>query len=310
MPGLADFTSRVRRKTADGRPNFVPPYRAISSGFARFAGDVVAAVFAETLGQAQDAAEALEIEFEPLPAVTRTALATAPGAPTVWPEVPGNVCFVHEVGDRDAVDAAIAAAAHVVSLHYPINRVIAAPMEPRGAFALHDPAEDRFTLYAGLQNPHYIREELAERVLHIPGNRLRVVSPDMGGAFGLKELPFPEYALALIGARRVGRPVLWMAERAESFLGDHHARDNDTTATLALDAGGIFTALRVETVANIGAYISFHGLHTPVNNLGGLSGVYRTPDIHAGWSACSATRRRHRPIAARGGRRRSMRWSG
>ena len=281
ISALGCFTSRVTRRTADGRANFVPPYRVISTDRAQFAGDVVAAVFADTIEQAKDAAEALHIAWEPLPAVTQARLAILPEAPNVWPQAPDNICFVHEVGDRAAVDAAIVAAAHSVTLHYPINRVIAAPMEPRGALALHDPAEDRFTLYAGVQNPHYIREELAGRILHIPGNRLRVVSPDTGGAFGLKESPFPEYALALIGARRIGRPVLWICERSESFLADHHGRDNDTNVTLAIDSGGIFTALRVETVANIGAYISFNGLHTPVNNLGGLSGVYRTPHIHA-----------------------------
>ena len=278
---LGTFTSRVKRKTAGGAANFEPPYRVLSRDRALFVGDPVAAVFADTLHQARDAAEAIVVDWEPLAAVTDTRVATASDAPVVWDAAPRNVCFVHEVGNAVAVDAAIAAAAHCVSLHYPISRILAAPMETRGALASYDPADEHYTLYTGAQNPHYLREELAERVLRIGGNRLRVVSPDVGGAFGLKEAPFPEHVLALVGARRTGRAVLWLCDRSESFMADHHARDNDTTVTLALDAAGRFTALKVETVANIGAYISFNGLHTPVNNLGGLSGVYRTPLIHA-----------------------------
>ena len=278
---LGTFTSRVRRKTANGAVNFEPPYRVLTRDRAQFVGDPVAAVFADTLHQAKDAAEAIVIDWEPLPAVTETRIATAPDAPVLWDAAPRNVCFVHEAGDRAAVDAAIARAAYRVTLEYPISRVIAAPMETRGAMASYDPVDEHYTLYTGAQNPHYLREELAERVLRIGGNRLRVVSPDVGGAFGLKEAPFPEHALALIGARQTGRPVLWLCDRSESFLADHHARNNDTKVTLALDAEGLFTALKVETVANIGAYISFNGLHTPANNLGGLSGVYRTPLIHA-----------------------------
>jgi carbon-monoxide dehydrogenase large subunit len=278
---LGTFTSRVKRKTPDGKPNFEPPYRVISRNQAKFAGDVVAAVFADTLVQAEDAAEAIEIEWDPLPAVTETRVAIDPGSPVVWDEAPNNICFLHGAGDADAVDRAINASAHTITLSYPINRIVAAPIEARGALASYDQGDERFTLHCGVQNPHYIREELAERILGISGNRLRVVSPDTGGAFGLKEAPFPEYALALVGARIIGQPVLWLCTRSESFLADHHARDNYTTATLALDAEGNFTALRVDTVANIGAYISFNGLHSPANNLGGLSGVYRTPHIHA-----------------------------
>lgn len=278
---LGTFTSRVRRKTPDGRPNYEPPYRVLTRDRAQFVGDPIAAVFADTVHHAKDAAEAIVVDWQPLPAVTRTDVATSADAPLVWDAAPRNICFVHEAGDGAAVDAAIARAAHRVTLSYPISRVIAAPMETRGALASYDLAEERYTLVTGAQNPHYLREELAERVLRIGGNRLRVISPDVGGAFGLKEAPFPEHALALIGARRTGRPVLWVCERSESFIADHHARDNATTVTLALDAAGLFTALKVETVANIGAYISFNGLHTPANNLGGLSGVYRTPLIHA-----------------------------
>ena len=275
------FSSRVKRQTPGGHPNFEPPYRALSQGAARFVGDAVAAVFAETLEQAKDAGEALAITWDPGPSVTAPDEAARDGAPVVWAEAPGNTCFLYETGNREGVDAAITSAAHVVSVRYPITRVHAAPMETRNALGSYDTMDERFTLYAGLQNPHYIREELAERVFRIRGNQLRVVSPDLGGAFGLKETPYPEHVLVLVGARRLGRTVLWTCDRSESFIADHHARDTVEEATLALDAEGRFLALRLESVANIGAYISYNGLHSSTNNLGGLSGVYTTPAIHA-----------------------------
>jgi carbon-monoxide dehydrogenase large subunit len=281
LQSLGGFTSRVRRETPDGQSNFEPPYRALSSGRAQFAGDAVAAIFAETLDQAKDAAEALRVDWQVLPAVTQTRIAADVGAPQVWEEVPRNICFVQDVGDAAAVDAALTAAPHTVTFSYPVSRVIAAPMEPRAALATYSATEDLLTLYATLQNPHYIREEIADRILRIGGNRLRVVAPDVGGAFGMKESPFPEYVLALIGARRLKRPVQWVCDRSESFLADHHARDHYSTVTLGLDRDGTFLGLRIETTSNIGAYIAFNGLHTPVNNLGGLAGVYRRQPIHA-----------------------------
>jgi carbon-monoxide dehydrogenase large subunit len=281
IAGFGSFTSRVRRTAPDGRPNFVPDYRALSVGRARFVGDVVAAIFADTMDQAKDAADALQIEWTPLPAITETRLAADPGMPRVWDEVPNNVSFLYDAGKPAEVEAALAAAPHVVTFSYPVNRVLAAPMETRTALATYDPAAESYTLWAGLQNPHFIREELAGKVLGIDGNRLRVVAPDTGGAFGLKESPFPEHVLALVGARRIGRPVLWVCERTESFIADHHARDHYSTVTLGLDHDGNFLALRIESLSNLGAYLSFNGVHTATNNLGGLSGLYRTPLIHA-----------------------------
>lgn len=278
---LGTFTSKIRRTAPDGTPNFVPPYRSLSAGRAQFVGDAVAAVVADTLAQAKDAAEAIGIEWEVLPAVTDLRDAVRPEAPTVWAEAPGNICFAQDVGDRAAVLAALDASAHRVTLAYPISRVTAAPMETRAALARWDAAEESWTLVAPLQNPHYIREEYADRVMGIPGHRLRVISPDVGGAFGLKESPFPEFGLALVAAQRIGREVLWVADRSEAFLGDHHARDMQATVTLGLDADGIIQALLYECDANLGAYLSWNGTHVPVNNLGGLSGVYRNTRIHA-----------------------------
>jgi carbon-monoxide dehydrogenase large subunit len=281
VASLGTIQSRVKRKTVDGAPNFEPPYRALARERVLFVGDPVAAVFADTLDRAKDAAERIVVDYEPLPAVTATAEAAQAGRPRLWPQSPDNVCFVFDAGDRNATEAALAKAAHSVSVTYDINRITAVTMEARAALAVYDPAEESYTLHCGLQNPHAVREQLAGDIFRIPGNRLRVVAPDVGGGFGLKEAPFPEYVLALLGARLAGEPVLWMGERGESFLSDFHARDNHATATLGLDEKGRFLALKVETTANIGAYISPMGLHVSTNNLGGLAGVYRTPHIHS-----------------------------
>ena len=280
MVALGTMQSKVKRKAPDGSPNFEPPYRTLARERALFVGDAVAAVFAETLDQAKDAAEQIVIDWEPLDAVTDTRTAADPDAAQVWPQSPNNTCFVFDAGDRKAVDEALARAKHVVSVDYVINRVTAVTMETRVALASYDVAGETYTLHCGLQNPHGVRDQLANEIFNIPGHRVRVVAPDVGGGFGLKEAAFPEYVMAMVGARLTGRPVLWMGERGESFLSDFHARDNHSVATLGLDEEGNFLALKVDTTANIGAYISPMGLHVSTNNLGGLAGVYRTPHIH------------------------------
>jgi aerobic carbon-monoxide dehydrogenase large subunit len=280
--GLGLLRTSVERKRRDGRPMARPPYRLLALDEVHFAGDAVAVVIAETRAAAMDAADLVAVDYEDKPSVTEAADAVAPGAPAVWPdEVPDNVCFLFEQGDRTAVDAAFARAPHVTTLDFRITRVSANPIEPRNAAGWYDPFEDRYTLYAGTQGPHKLRSELAETVLNIPAHKIRVVSPDVGGAFGMKNSPFPEYGLLLWASRRIGRPVRWTATRAESFLSDYHARDNHSTVELALDQNGIFLALRVRTLANLGAYLGFNTPHPSTNNLGGLAGTYRTPHIHA-----------------------------
>ena len=281
MAALGSIQSKVKRNAPDGAPNFVPPYRILARERALFVGEAVAAVFAETIEQAKDAAEAIAIDWEPLPAITETRIAADAGAAQLWPQSPWNTCFVFDAGNRDAVEQALAGAKHRVSVTYPINRITAVTMEPRTALGHYDPAADSYTLHCGLQNPHAVREQLANDIFRMPGNRVRVVSPDVGGGFGLKEAPFPEYVLTMVGAKLTGRQVLWIGERGESFLADFHARDNYVTTTLGLDEKGNFLALKVETTANVGAYISPMGLHVSTNNLGGLAGVYRTPHIHS-----------------------------
>jgi len=277
---LGTLRGRITRKRADGSPNFQPPYRILALDRVHHVGDPVAAIVAETLAQAKDAAELIDINYDIRPAVTDTAATLAPDAPRVWDEVPDNVCFVEHVGNEGKVKEAFARASHVVRQRFVISRVTASPMEGRAALGFYDTREERYTLYAGLQAPHLMRNELADHIFNLPANRFRLISPDVGGGFGMKGSAFPEYALVLWAAKKVGRPVKWFAERSESFVGDHHARDNVSEVALALDANGKFLALDVETVANIGAYIASNGLHVPVGNLGGLAGPYTTPAIH------------------------------
>lgn len=278
--GIGTLPSRARRKRPDGKPNFEPPHRALALDRVHHVGDPVVAVIAETLAAAKEAAEQVEIDYEVLPSVTDTAAATEPGAPAVWDEEPGNVCFYQEVGNKSAVDAAIASAKHVVSERFRISRVAVASMEARNALGNYDEREGRFTLYSGLQAPHNVRNELAEFIFRMPATQFRVISPDVGGAFGLKGSLYPELVLVLWASRKIGRPVKWTSERGESFLSDFHARDNVSECRLALDENGRFLALSVRTSANLGAYLSANGTLVPLNNIGGLAGTYTTPAIH------------------------------
>jgi len=277
---LGTFASRVQRRRPDGSANFVPPYRVLAFDRVHHVGEPVVAIIAESIAAAKDAAELVEIDWEILASVTDTAAATAAGAPIVWDEVPDNICFVYPVGDKAAVDAAFARAKHVVKERFHISRVAVNPLEGRTALGIYDPRDDRYTLYAGLQAPHVMRLELAANIFKLPANQLRLIAPDVGGAFGMKGSAYPELAMVLWAAKKIERPVKWIAERSESFIADHHARDNVSTVELALDDGGKFLALRVATIANLGAYLASMGVHVATNNLGGLAGTYTTPHIH------------------------------
>ena len=280
--GIGTLPCRVKgRVRPEGTAMFVPPYRLLAQGMVRFVGDGVAAVVAETIAQAKDAAEQIVVDYDALPAVVATDKAAAPGAPPVWPEVPDNVAFLFKAGNKAAVEDAFARAAHVAKVDFTVTRVAAMPMEVRDAIGVYDPSADHYTLYAGVQAPHLIRSELAASVLKVPDNRLRVVSDDVGGAFGMKGGLFPELGLVLWAAKKIDRPVKWLCERSEAFISDHHARDNVSTAELALDREGKFLGLRVTTTAALGAYLASSGPHPPAGNIGGLSGVYTTPAIYA-----------------------------
>jgi aerobic carbon-monoxide dehydrogenase large subunit len=279
--GLGSTRTTLVRTRPDGSPMFAPSHPGLVRDRVRCVGDPIAFVVAETIAQAEDAAELVEIDYEPLPFVTATDEAGQAGSPPVWDECRDNVSNIFETGDRAAIQAAFARAAHVVRGRYVISRVHAQYMEPRGALGTYDPGEDRYTLYADVQYPHRVRQILASGVFRIPEHRVRVVAGDIGGAFGTKGPQYVEHRLVLWAARMLGRPVKWSCERREAILADEHARDTVSDAELALDAQGRFLALRVRTVANVGAYVSSdRNLLPTFMNISTLVGVYTIPAAH------------------------------
>ncbi|HMA14401.1 MAG TPA: molybdopterin cofactor-binding domain-containing protein, partial [Kiloniellaceae bacterium] len=219
----------------NGRKIVMPPRPALARGRVRFVGDGVAFVVAETLQQARDAAELVMVDYDPLPAVTDTATAAQPGQPQVWDEAPDNISLVWEAGDEAGTRAAFDKAAHVTKLEFVNNRVVVNSMEPRAAIGDYDKASETFTLYTGSQGSHRFLMPLCERVFGIPKEKMHVITPDVGGGFGMKIFVYPETVLVLFAARRLGRPVRWNAERSEAFLSDTQGRDHVTLAELALD---------------------------------------------------------------------------
>jgi carbon-monoxide dehydrogenase large subunit len=279
--GLGTMTMTLKRTRPDGSPMFAPPHRGLALDRVRHVGDPVAMVVAETRALAEDAADLVRVDYEPLPAVTDTAAAAEPGAPAVWDECPDNVSNLFPSGDAAATAAAFARAHRVVRRRYVITRVHAQFMEPRGALGVWDPGEERYTLYADVQYPHRVRNALAGNIFKIPEHQIRVIAGDVGGAFGTKGWQYVEHRLVLWAARKLGRPVKWVCERREAIPADEHARDNVTDAELALDAQGRFLALRVRTLANVGAYVSSdRNLLATFSNVATLVGVYTIPAAH------------------------------
>ncbi|HJU20357.1 MAG TPA: xanthine dehydrogenase family protein molybdopterin-binding subunit, partial [Stellaceae bacterium] len=248
------------------------------------AGEPVALIVAETRPAALDAAERVAVDYEPLPAVTSAAAARAPGAPTVADSVPGNLCFAWRTGDGAAAAAGFAAAAHVVRVEIDNHRIVTNPIEPRGMVGEYDAARDHYTLHVSGQSLHATRDHAA-RALGVAPQQVRLVAPDVGGGFGAKNFIYPEHVLILWAAKRTRRPVKWIATRGEVFLADHQARDHVAEAALALDAAGRFLALRIDSVANAGAYlVSAGGVQTfQYAHLPGT--VYRIPAIELGIAA-------------------------
>lgn len=283
--GLGDIPCGILHmiplKREDGATMSIPPYPVLAREAVKYAGQPVAFVVAETRAQALDAAEAIEVDYEELPAVGDIASALAPDAPRVWDDVPGNRSYIFAMGDKAKVDAAMEAAAHVVSMEIPVSRLIAAPMEPRAALGHYDAAEDRYTLYSGSQGPHRNRQMLAESIFRESETKFRVVSPDMGGGFGMRSDTYPEMSLVLWASRRVGRPVKWTGERTEAFISDYHGRDAVYSIDLGLDAEGNFLAARCSNLSGMGAFFSGVGPLPSFAFLGGLAGVYKTPAIWA-----------------------------
>ena len=296
--GWGDLPVAGGMRRPGGMPSYRPRFPALLSDRVRWVGDYVAFVVAETKHQAADAAELIEVDYEPLPAIVSTAGAREPGAPLVWEDCPDNICFVHEVGDKAATEAGFAGAAHVVKRRLVVNRVTAAAMEPRGSIGDYNPSDGRYTIYTTLQRTHSYRGELAQ-IIGVPESRVRVVAGDIGGSFGMKSAIYNEVALVLLASKLLERPVKWTSTRSEAFLSDAQARDHVTEAELALDKDGHFLAFRVKTTAAVGAYAQAAS-NVFVMNLGTLAGVYRTPAIFAEVTAVFSNTNPMRPYRGNG----------
>jgi carbon-monoxide dehydrogenase large subunit len=266
-------------KNRDGTPMRMPPRPALPTDKVRFVGDPIACVVAETLLQAKDAAEAVEVDIDPLPAVTTAKAAAAPDAPLLHEEAPGNIALDYHYGDADAVAAAFAKAAHVTRLKLINNRVVVNAMEPRAAVAAYDTASGRYTLHVPTQGVFGMRGNIAE-ILKVEPKQVRILTGHVGGSFGMKAAPFPEYVCVLHAARMLGRPVKWTDDRSGSFVSDSHGRDHEVTAELALDADGSFLAVRLTSFANFGAFLSqVAPMPSTLNAVRNTQSLYRTPLI-------------------------------
>ncbi|MSO53981.1 MAG: xanthine dehydrogenase family protein molybdopterin-binding subunit [Rhodospirillales bacterium] len=273
LPCFADVKNR------DGSKLEVPKRFPLAVDMVRFVGDPVAFVVAETLAQARDAAEAIVIDYAPRPATVDLATALAPGQPQVHEARPDNLAFDWEFGDAAEVEKAFAGAARVVRLPLINNRLVASPMETRGVIATVEGG--RVVVHTGNQGPWTIRSLLAQRVLKVGPQDVRVMTPDVGGAFGAKIFYYPEHALVAWSTRRLGRPVKWVADRSESFLSDAQGRDHITTAEIAFSSDHRIVGYRVDTIANMGAYLSEYGPEIPTSAaLKVLPGIYDVKCVH------------------------------
>ncbi len=274
LPCLADLAADEERSV------YLPPRTLLATDRVRHVGEPVAMIVAETIAQARDAAEAIDLVIDGLPVGVDPASMIEPEAPTVWPGCPGNVALDWEIGDRSAVDQAFAEAAHVTRLELINNRLAMMPLETRSALGVFDQATGRYTLRSPTQGVHRIRKIVAS-VLGIDEQALRVITDDVGGAFGLKGMAFPEQPLVLFAAKRIERPVFWVAERSEAFISDNAGRDHVTEIALALDADQQMLALSVDTIANMGAYLSTFAPNMPTLVYSRvMGGVYAIPAIH------------------------------
>ena len=267
-------------KRPDGKPIFRPPRPALVNSRVRCVGDQIAFIVAETLDQAKDAAELIEIDYEALPAVFNTSAAVKPNANPVWDECPDNIAFCHDVGDETATAEAFGKADVIVEQRFIINRVSTNSLENRGCIGEFDKHEGRYTLHTGLQQPHNIRADLAENIFGEPEHNFRIISDDIGGSFGMKGGTYPEYVLVLWAAKILEKPVKWYAPRSESFISDTHARDNISDAALALSKDGKFLGVKCKTIANLGAYVASRGPNPPLGNIGTMAGTYTTKAMH------------------------------
>ena len=281
--GIGPLHERVNYPGRDGAAAVNPPRPALARDRVRHIGEAVAMVVADTRANALDAAGQVEVEYDALPAVVNVKAATELGAAMIWSDAPGNVALDWEGGDCEATRAAFAGAAHVTRLTLVNHRVVAAPIESRGVLASYDSGDGRFTIYTPTQGVNPIRDALAEQCLGVPPGDVRIITPDVGGAFGVKIPLYPEHVLVAWAARRMGRAVKWIPERSDAFVSDGQGRDHVMDAELALDAGGRFLAVRCHTLSNLGAYAT-PAVRSRVPTGGGtrcISNVYVIPAWHA-----------------------------
>ena len=266
---------------ADGSKTPLKPYPVMAADEAQHVGDIVAMVVADTTLQARDAAELINVTWEDLPAAIDMEEAIRPGAPLVFAGAPGNIAYDTHIGDREKTDAAFAGAAHTVRIKIVNPRAVANYMEPRSAVGEYDAQSGRFLLNAGSQGVHILQGLIANQILKIPSEKLRVITQDVGGGFGTKNMLYREYPLVLEAARRLKRSVGWLADRSEHFVGDAQGRDNVTTAEMALDSEGRFLALRVDILGNLGAYLSMFAPYIPWLGASMATGSYHIDALHA-----------------------------
>jgi carbon-monoxide dehydrogenase large subunit len=264
-----------------GKKQVEPPHPVLAGEIVRHVGDPVAFVVAESREAALDAAEAIEIDYAPLPHITNLEQSVASGAPQVWPEAKHNLCYDWSVGDAQATGQAFAKAAHVTTVKLVNNRVHASPMETRGTIGHFDPTTERYTLYTSNQNPHIIRVLLSVATLGVSEDKIRVVAPDVGGGFGMKIYHYAEELLVVFASKRIRRPVKWISDRSEAYLSDTHARDHVTTVSGAFESDGTMIGLRVDTIANMGAYLSTFAPAIPSFFYAyPMPGPYKTRAVH------------------------------
>ena len=276
--GVPDMPCLLSVNSKDGKPNLVPSYPAVAKGRVRHVGQPVALVVAETLAQARDAAEAVEVEYRSLPAVTEGPDALAKGAPQLHDNVPGNLCFHWHDGDAAKVDAAFSGAARTVKLTLVNNRIVANSMETRGCVASWDKAQGSLFVHTTCQGSHHFKRVLGDMMFKLPPDKVRVVTTDVGGGFGMKYFCYPEHVLAVWATRRLGRPVKWISDRGDAFLSDVHGRDHVSKVEMALDKEHRILGLRIHTVANLGAYLSNFAPMIPTGAGQGMhTGVYAIP---------------------------------
>src|SRR5882762_9962277 len=289
LPGVATILTAEDVKDLGGLPCLFnlevdpftgPPYAILAHGVVRHVGDAVAFVVAETIDQARDAIEAIEVEWTPLPAVVGVVNAVKNGAPQVWPDHPGNLLFDVPVGDKKATEAAFAKAHAVAEVSIVNPRVITNFMETRAAVAEYDAKRDHLTLTIGSQGSHRLREILCGMVLKMPMEKMRVICPDVGGGFGTKLFPYREYALISVAARKLRKTIKWTADRSDHFMGDAQGRDNVTTARMALAEDGKFLGMDVDLMGDMGAYLSTFGPYIPHGGAGMLPGLYDIRTFH------------------------------